>query len=344
MGAAGWLGVAWPKEFGGRGATPMEQVIHLETLLNADAPQPMDMLGIDMVGPSVIEFGSDEQRRRILPPIQRGETVWCQAFSEPDAGSDLASLQTKAVRDGDEWVINGHKIWSSEAHHAHWCTLLVRTDPDAPKHKGISFFMVEMSAPGITLRPIKQISGDSDFNEIFFDNVRVSRHNVLGEVNGGWLIANRFLAYERGIVTMLMLFGYQQLWDELRDFARTTSRNGRPLADDMNVRERLAASYTDIKLMRLANLRYITRYGRGETPGFETSIIKVYWAATEQRLGDLAMALGGPDALASSHASAPSDGGWLKKYLYSRVASVYGGTLDIQRNIVAERIYGLPRA
>jgi len=303
------------------------------------------MLGLDMVGPTVIEAGSDEQKRRFLQPIMRGEVVWCQAFSEPNAGSDLAGLQTRGRLDGDEWVIDGQKIWSSQAQYAGWCTVLARTDPDAPKHKGISFFMVEMTSPGITVRPIKQISGAEDFNEIFFDSVRVPKENVLGEVNGGWLVANRFLAYERGVITMAMLSGFQRLWDELRDYARATRRNGGPLVDDPRVRERLAESYTDIQLMRLANLRYITRYMRGEPPGAETSIMKLYWAPTEQHLCDLAVALGGPDALAMAGSPRAIAGGeWATKYLFSRVASVYGGTQDIQRNIVAERIYGLPRA
>jgi alkylation response protein AidB-like acyl-CoA dehydrogenase len=345
LGQGGWLGVAWPREYGGRGATAMEQVIYLQELLAADAPQPMDMLGLDMMGPTVIEAGSDEQKRRFLPPIMRGEVVWCQAFSEPDAGSDLAGLKTRAVLDGDEWVLNGQKIWSSQAQYADWSTVLARTDPDAPKHKGITFFVIDMKTPGITLQPIKQISGESEFNEIFLDNVRVPRDNVIGEVNGGWPVANRFLAYERGVITMAMLSGYQRLWEEMRDYARVTRRSGTLLADDPRTRERLARTYTDIQLMRLANVRYITQYMRGATPGFETSIMKLYWAPTEQNLCDLATTLGGPDTLSVSAAPhSVADGEWMRKYLFSRVASVYGGTQDIQRNIVAERIYGLPRA
>jgi alkylation response protein AidB-like acyl-CoA dehydrogenase len=345
LGAGGWLGVAWPKAYGGRGATAMQQVIYLQELLAADAPQPMDMLGLDMMGPTVIETGSEEQKQRFLPPIMRGEVVWCQAFSEPDAGSDLAGLKTRAELDGDEWVINGQKIWSSQAQYADWTTVLARTDPGAPKHKGITFFVVEMTTPGITLQPIKQISGESEFNEMFLDSVRVPRENVIGEVHGGWLVANRFLAYERGVITMAMLSGYQRLWEEMRDFARTTRRNGSLLVDDPRTREQLARCYTDIQLMRLANVRYISQYMRGSTPGFETSIMKLYWAPTEQHLCDLAMTLGGPAALAASATPyAVADGEWIRKYLFSRVASVYGGTQDIQRNIVAERIYGLPRA
>ena len=345
LGEAGWLGVAWPQEYGGRGASAMEHVVYLQEMREADAPDPMDMLGLDMVGPTIIDAGSDEQKHRFLPLIIRGEVVWCQAFSEPNAGSDLAGLQTRAERDGDDWLINGQKIWSSQAQHANWCTLLARTDPDAPKHRGISFFLVDMTTPGITVRPIKQISGDSDFNEIFFDNVRVPTECVLGEVNGGWLVANRFLAYERGVYTMVMLMGYQRQWEELRDYARKTSRNGKPMIQDPRIRERLAQTYTDIQLMRLANLRYITRYLRGSPPGEETSYMKLYWAPTEQGLSDLALLLAGPEGLAM--AGSPrviADGDWLTKYFLSRAASIYGGTQDIQRNIVAERIWGLPRS
>ncbi len=344
LGEAGWLGVSWPKEYGGRGATAMEHVIYLEEQRRADAPELLDMLGLDMVGPTIIETGTDEQKRRFLPPMLRGEVVWCQGFSEPNAGSDLAGLQTRAERDGDDWLLNGQKIWSSLAQHADWCTVLARTDPEAPKHRGISFFLVEMSSPGITLRPIKQISGEADFNELFFDNVRVSSVNILGEVNGGWLVANRFLAYERGVYTLVRVMGYQRQWDELREYAHTTRRNGRALIEDPRVRERLAQSYTDIQLMRLANLRYITRYMRGQPPGAETSFMKLYWAATEQGLCDLALALAGPEGLAMPGSPRAVAGGeWLTNYLMSRVATVYGGTQDVQRNIIAERVFGLPR-
>jgi alkylation response protein AidB-like acyl-CoA dehydrogenase len=322
----------------------MEQVIYHEELLRAGAPEALDVLGLSLVGPTLIDAASDEQKHRFLPPIMRGEVVWCQGFSEPNAGSDLAGLQTRAVLDGDDYVVNGQKIWSSQAHFADWCALLARTDPDAPKHRGISFFLVDMKTPGITVRPIKQISGEAEFNEVFFDSVRVPKANLLGEENGGWLVANRLLAYERGVITMTMLVGYQRSWDELRDYARTTRRNGGLLVDDPRIRERLAAVYTDIQLMRLANLRLITRYMRGAPPGVETSIMKLYWANTEQGLYELALSLAGPDGLVMAGSErAPGGGDWIGRYFLSRAATVYGGTQDIQRNIIAERVYGLPR-
>ncbi len=321
----------------------MEHVVYLEELLRAGAPDPLDTLGLDLVGPTMIEMGTDEQKRRFLPPLMRGEVVWCQGFSEPNAGSDLAGLQTRAVRDGDDWVVNGQKIWSSSAHFADWCALLARTDPDAPKHKGISFFLVDMRSPGITVRPIRQLSGDSDFNEIFFEDVRVPAEHVLGELNGGWLVANRLLAFERGVITMAFVAAYQRLWGELRAFARSTRRGGRPLIDDARVRERLARCYTDVQLMRLANLRYITQYMRGDPPGAETSFMKLYWAATEQGLCDLALEFAGPEGLSMPGSPRAVPGDWLRQYFLSRAVTVYGGTLDIQRNIIAERVFGLPR-
>jgi alkylation response protein AidB-like acyl-CoA dehydrogenase len=344
LGESGWLGVSWPKDFGGRGASPMEHVIYLEALFKAGAPDPLNTLGLNLVGPTLIEIGTDEQKHAHLGSMLRGEVVWCQGFSEPNAGSDLAGLQTRADRDGDEWVVSGQKIWSSGAQYSDWCALLARTDQDAPKHKGISFFLVDMKSPGIDVRPIRQISGDAEFNEIYFDNVRVPHENVLGEVNGGWLVANRLLAYERGVITMEMIAGYQRLWEELRDFARATERAGMKLAADPLVRERLARSYVDIQLFRLANLRLLTRYMRGDPPGAETSFMKLLWVDTEQRLNDLAMSLAGPDGLRAPDAvGAPAGGDWIRQYFMSRAASIYGGTQDIQRNIIAERVYGLPR-
>ena len=336
LGEGNWLGVSWPAAYGGRGATAMEHVVYLEELFGAGAPDSLNTLGLNLVGPTIIEVGTDEQKQRFLRPMLRGEAVWCQGFSEPNAGSDLAGLQTRADRDGDDWVVNGQKIWSSGAQYSDWCALLARTDQEAPKHKGISFLLVDMRSPGISVRPIRQISGDAEFNEIYFDNVRVPGGQVLGEVNGGWLVANRMLAYERGVITMEMLAGYQRLWEELREYARAMRRNGAPLIEDPSVRDRLARTYVDIQLMRLANLRLITRYMRGLPPGAETSYMKLYWVTAEQGLSDLSLSLAGPAGLALG-------GEWLRLYFLSRAASIYGGTEDIQRNIIAERVFGLPR-
>lgn len=344
LGEAGWLGIAWPREYGGRGASLMEQIVWHEELIRAGAPGLADSMGLNMIGPTIIEVGTEEQKRQHLGGIMRGDLLWCQGFSEPNAGSDLASLQTRADLDGDEWIVNGQKIWSSGAQYADWCALLARTDQQAPKHRGITFFLVDMRSPGISVRPIRQMTGESEFNEVFFENVRVPRANVLGEVNAGWRVANRLLTYERGVITMVFLSRYQTVWQELRDFARTTARAGRPLLEDPRVREHLAQAYLDIQLMRLAQLRYITWYQRGRPPAEETSFMKLHWARAEQALFDTAMLLGGPDALLMPESPRALAGGtWTSAYLYSRAVTIYGGTQDIQRNIIAERIFGLPR-
>ena len=240
MGADGWLGVAWPREYGGRGASLVEQVIYQEELARVDAPELAGGAGLQLVAPILMEVGTEEQKQRFLTPILRGEDVWCQGFSEPNAGSDLASIQTRGVRDGDEWVVTGQKIWSSFAEHADWCALLARTDPDAPKHKGISFLIVDMKSPGIEVALLKDMSASSELNQIFFDEVRVPIDDVLGDLNDGWRVATRLLSYERGLNSFPFLVGYQRVWERLRDYARVTQRGGRRLIDDPHLRDKLA--------------------------------------------------------------------------------------------------------
>jgi alkylation response protein AidB-like acyl-CoA dehydrogenase len=344
LGEAGWLGLALPKEYGGRGATLMEQAIYFSEGYSAEAPLPLDWVGTRLLAPALIDIGSPELKARYLGPIMKGEQVWCQGFSEPEAGSDLASLRTRAVPDGDNFVVNGHKIWSTTAQYSNWCILLARTNPDVPKHKGLTMMTVDMKTPGITVRPIKQIGGTSEFNEIFYDNVRVPRSNVIGEVDGGWSVAMRTLTYERGLYTLIVQAKYRTSWEEMREFAANTWRNGQALIDDPRVREQLAQCYSDIETMRLVNLRTISRYLRGIPPAEESSLMKLHWGMTEQRLYDLAMTLGGPAALAMPGAPrALGDGTWNMYYFQSRSVTIYGGTQDIQRNLIAERIYGLPR-
>jgi alkylation response protein AidB-like acyl-CoA dehydrogenase len=344
LGAAGWLGLAWPKEYGGRGATLMEQAIYMTEAIAAKAPMPADKIGLQLVGPGLIELGSAEQKTRFLEKILRGKMLWCQGFSEPNAGSDLASVQTKAVLEGDEWVINGHKIWSSDAPWADWCTLLARTNPEAPKHKGLTMIAVPMSSDGITVRPIKQISRRADFAEIFFDNVRAPRDNVIGEFGTGWNVTMRMLTYERGLYTLVEIPRFEKAWRQEVEYAKRTRRNGKMLVDDPLIRERLAQSYAYIQLMRLTNLRYISSYLRGGTPGEESSLMKLHWATTDQGLYDLAMAMAGPASLPMLGAPrALYGGGWVADYFYSRACTIYGGTQDIHRNLIAERIFGLPR-
>ncbi len=344
LGAGGWLGLSWPKQYGGRGATMMEQVIYMAEAAAAGAPAPLDSMGLNMVGPALIEMGTPEQKQQFLPRILRGEMVWCQGFSEPNAGSDLAGLQTKAALDGDHWVVNGQKTWSSYGPWADWCALLARTNPAAPRHKGISMLTVDLKTPGVTVRRIKQINGKAEFAEIFFDNVRVPRENVIGAVDNGWGVAMRLLTYERGVYTMFELPRYVRVWQEACDYARTHMRRGRPLIEDPAVREQLAQSYFDINIMRLTNLRYISGYMKGAAPGEESSLMKLHWAAADQRVYDLAMALGAPFSLAMRTSPRTlSEGSWNADYFYSRTITIYGGTQDIHRNLIAERIYGLPR-
>jgi alkylation response protein AidB-like acyl-CoA dehydrogenase len=344
LGEAGWLGLSWPKEYGGRGGTLMEQAIYLTEGHYADAPLPLDWVGLRLLGPTLMDVGSPELKARYLSRIVSGQMVWCQGFSETNAGSDLASLQTRAVLEGDHYVANGHKIWSTTAQYADWCILLARTNSEVPKHKGITMFAVDMKSPGVTVRPIKQIGATSEFNEIFFDNVKIPRDHAIGGIDNGWGVAMRALTYERGLYTMINQAKYRTSWEEMVDHARKTRRDGKPLIDDPRVRELLAQSYADIELMRLTNLRQLTRYQRGIPPAEESSLMKLHWSLAEQRLYDLGMTLGGPGALAmagSPHALC--DGSWNTYYFASRSVTIYGGTQDIQRNLIAERIYGLPR-
>jgi alkylation response protein AidB-like acyl-CoA dehydrogenase len=344
LGEAGWLGLSWPKEYGGRGGTLMEQAIYLTEGHYADAPLPLDWVGLRLLGPTLMDVGSPELKARYLSRIVSGQMVWCQGFSETNAGSDLAALQTRAVLDGDHYVANGHKIWSTTAQYADWCILLARTNPEVPKHKGLTMLAVPMNSSGITVRPIKQINTREEFAEIFFDNVRVPRDALIGELGTGWNVTMRMLTYERGLYTLVEIPRFEKAWRQEVEYARNNRRNGRLLIDDPTVRERLAQAYANIQMMRLTNLRYITRYLRGATPGEESSLMKLHWATTDQGLYDLGMALGGPASLAMLGAPrAICSGHWTADYFYSRACTIYGGTQDIHRNLVAERIYGLPR-
>ena len=345
MGADGWLGVAWPREYGGQGATLLEQVIYQEELVRSGAPSLTSSVGLELVGPILMEVGSEEQRHRFLTPILRGEEVWYQGFSEPNAGSDLAGLQTRAVLDGDEWVLHGQKVWGGFAEYADWGAVLARTDPNAPKHRGISFMIVPMKAPGISVSYIKEMTGGEHLNEVFFDGVRIPRENVLGPLNDGWRVANRLLGYERGVMTLPFATRYERFWEKLRDFARSNRRRGQRLSERPHVRAALARTYVDVRMMRLANLRWLTHYLRGTPPAEETSYMKVYWAQAHQGLGDLALELGGGAALGlPGEPDALAGGAFSNEWAFSRSTTILGGTQDIQRNIIAERILGLPRA
>jgi alkylation response protein AidB-like acyl-CoA dehydrogenase len=336
---AGWAAVHWPREYGGRGASLTEQAIFQEEMAAARAPQMMNRVGINLVGPTLIAHGSERQRRRYLPPILSCDEVWCQLFSEPNAGSDLASLRTRAKVDGDDFVVNGQKVWTSYAQLARWGILLARTEPEAAKHKGLSYLVVDMRAPGISIRPLRQITGSAEFSETFFDNVRIPREHLIGAVNQGWEIAQTTLAHERGTA---FPFKEQVLHriavDELIDLVRRTGSGNRLL------RQRVAQHHIEVELMRLHNCRMMTKLGRGEMPGAESSIVKLFWADLTQHLFETSLEVLGPYAqLVHGDGRAEADGRWQQGFLWSRCGSIAGGTSEIQRNIIAQRLLGLPR-
>lgn len=339
----GWVGIQWPKEYGGQGATLIQQAIYAQETARARAPQPANGLGISIVGPTLIHHGTEEQKKRYIPKILNADEIWCQGFSEPNSGSDLASLQTKAVLDGDEFVVNGQKIWTSLGQYADWCILLVRTDPDAPKHRGITFLLVDMHTPGITVRPLKQITGHAEFNETFFDNVRVPRENVVGEINEGWRIAMTTLTYERGISTLSTQVRMQQNLEAMCDYARKTRRNGHTLSEDPIYRQQLAEAHIRVEIMLLNLYRGITAQLRGQPPGPESSLAKLYWSELDKWMQELGMSLQGPYSQLDWDSDYAVPGDWQYNFLRSRAGTIYSGTSEIQRNIIGERVLGLPK-
>jgi alkylation response protein AidB-like acyl-CoA dehydrogenase len=336
----GWAGVAWPKDSGGRGATMIEQAIFHEELARADAPERLGTIGEGLVGPTILALGSDDQKRRFPPAILSGEHIWCQGFSEPNAGSDLAALGTRAVRSGDEFVVNGQKIWTSYAHVADWCMLMVRTNPDVPKHKGLTCLLVDMKSEGITVRPLQMLSGDSGFNEVFFTNVHVPVTNVLGKIDEGWTPAMVALSNERANLGTALYVVFKRNLDALFAHARTKRHHGRLLAEDPLVRQKLAQADVELEVFRLNTLRSLSRMSKTGAAGPESSILKLYWSEMNQHIAQTALEILGPEGLEWSF-----DGGrWVYQYLRSRGNTIEAGTSEIQRNIVAQRVLGLARS
>jgi alkylation response protein AidB-like acyl-CoA dehydrogenase len=341
---AGWAGISWPKEYGGRGASLIQQILHQEETARAKVPVPMNLAGITMAGPVLIARGTEEQKARHLRNILTSDEVWCQGFSEPNAGSDLAAIKTRAEVHGDDFVVNGQKVWTSWARYADWCMLLVRTDPEAPKHKGITFLLADMRSPGITVRPLKQINGDDDFSEVFFEDVRVPRTNVIGAVNGGWDIAITCLMHERQTLTFNRQLQSSIALAEMLETARTLRSNGEPVTASPILRQKLAAAYIDSHAMRYTAYRNLTRALRGEIPGPEGSIEKLFWSEMYQRQLETAVDIEGPFCqLVEGSPHAIDDGKWPYLMLYSRGRTIAAGTSEVQRNIIAERVLGLPR-
>jgi alkylation response protein AidB-like acyl-CoA dehydrogenase len=339
----GWAGLHWPREYGGRGATPIEQFLFAEEYTRLGAPAMIDIgVGPGLVGPTLIHHGTEEQKRRFLPAILRGDEVWCQGFSEPNAGSDLANCRTRADLDGDTFHVNGQKIWTSYARHADWCILLVRTDPNAPKHKGMTFLLLDMKTPGITIRPLVEMTGVAWFNEVFFDDVRIPRTRMVGGLNEGWQIAITTLSHERGGSAP-----HARLAAELRDLiavAKALDREGGPATSDPLVRQRLAQTWIETDIVRLVAYRQVSEVMRTGKPGPEGSYLKLLWSEADQRMKDLGIDLEGPYADLDRGSPRSIDGGrWQYEYLWSRAASIYAGTSEVQRNIIAQRVLGLPR-
>jgi alkylation response protein AidB-like acyl-CoA dehydrogenase len=354
--AGGWICATWPTEYGGKGLTTMQGVVLAEEFARAKAPLRADFFGDTLVGPTILQWGSEEQKREFLPKILRGEMRWCQGFSEPNSGSDLASLKTSAVLDGDEWVVNGQKVWTTGGHHADYCFLLTRTDPDAPKHKGISYLLVPMRQEGVEVRGIVQPDGTAEFCEVFFDNARCPKDNVVGGVNEGWKVANSTLAFERG---MSATTGYRRFEEEYKLLVAQAATAGR--LGDALVRQRLMRFYSKIQLLRVNGLRSLTAtLNRTKDPGVAAlgATNKMFWTEMHKEAMELALDLHGAGAMLID-TGAPT-GSWpgtgrdqrragypvspmMSAFFFSRSETIWGGTSQIQRNIVGERSLGLPK-
>ena len=338
MAAAGWTCVGWPERYGGRGLSLHHEVIFNEEYARMGGPGRLNHIGETLLGPTIIAFGSDEQRARFLPPIVAVEELWCQGYSEPNAGSDLANLQTTAERDGDEWVITGQKIWTSLAHVSSWCFVLCRTDREAPKHRGISYLLVPLDQPGVEIRPIRQMTGDSEFSEVFFDGARTPIDHVVGEVNGGWKVAMGTLAFERGASTLGQQLSFER---ELLEIIEVAKQNGS--AKDPAIRQRLADAWIGLRVMRFNALRVLSGLDGAATLTPAAMISKLYWATWHRALGKLAMDVLGAEAeIAGEHDGQYELTGLQRLFLFTRADTIYAGSNYIKRNILGERALGLP--
>lgn len=333
---AGYTGISWPKEYGGQGLSTLELLVFNEEMVRARAPQRLNFFGEGLVGPTIIQWGTEEQRHYFLPKILSGEHIWCQGFSEPNAGSDLASLQTKAVLDGDEWVVTGQKVWTTMAHYSNWCFVLARTDPEAPKRKGISYLLVPMDQDGIEVRPLKQLTGTSEFNEVFFDGARTAAENVVGGVNNGWTVAMTTLGFERGGTATTSYLRFSRELRRVIELARERGRHTDPL-----IRRRLAHHYIEVELMRYSGYRSLTNLLAGKPPGPESSISKLFWSEYHKRAMETMMSIRGLEGQIVG-ACYELDA-FQQAYLFSLSETIYAGTSEIQRNIIGERILGLPK-
>jgi alkylation response protein AidB-like acyl-CoA dehydrogenase len=328
---AGWAGISWPEEFGGKGATLIEQAIFNEEMGRQRVPAPANILGLVMGGPVVIAHGDNEQKERYLEPILSGEEIWCQGFSEPESGSDLASLKTRAVKSNGGWKVTGQKVWTTYAHEAKWCMLLARTDPDAPKHRGITYFLMDVDQPNVDVRPLRQITGEAEFNEIFMDEAEIPDENVIGDVGAGWQVAITTLMFERAGLGAAAVIGLQRGLEDLVELIRSKGQQHDPI-----LRQKVAEIHSGIEAMRLGALRSLTMTMKTGIPGPEGSLGKLQWAKYNQALTELASEVAGPDGLTA-------DSELSYRLLRSRANSIEGGTTEVLQNIVAERVLGLPK-
>ncbi|HLF41887.1 MAG TPA: acyl-CoA dehydrogenase family protein [Acidimicrobiia bacterium] len=336
LGAGGWIGLGWPAEAGGRGASVVEQVIFNEEYAKAGAPARLSFFGEGLLGPTIAHLGTQEQKQRFLPPIQRAEEFWCQGYSEPDAGSDLAAVKTTAVLDGDEWVINGQKIWTTYAHHADWCFAVVRTDLEAPKHKSLSYLLVPMDQPGVEVRGIRSIVGTSEFNEVFFTDARTAAANVVGDVNDGWKVAMATLGFERGTAFLGQQLRFEE---EVRHLIAEAQKRNR--TDESVMRQRLADAYARLRIMRFNGERMLANLAIKGVLGPESSIGKLYWSTWHRNLGELEIEVLGADGMLVGAGYEPDE--FQHMFLSSRAETIYAGSSEIQRNVIGERVLGLPR-
>ncbi|HEX4491982.1 MAG TPA: acyl-CoA dehydrogenase family protein [Acidimicrobiia bacterium] len=340
LAAGRWVGIHWPEAYGGRGASPVQVAIFNMEYARSRALQPVNRVGINLAGPTLLAHGTEEQKARWLPSILDASEIWCQLFSEPDAGSDLAALKTRATPVDDGWLLSGQKVWTSYAQFARWGICLARTDPDVAKHAGISYLVVDMQAPGIEVRPLVQITGDAEFNEVFFDDVFVPADHLVGRLHDGWAVANTTLAHERGTSFPFKEQVVHEVYlDEL--YALAHEQGG---LDDVEIADALAQSFVELRVLRLHNWRTLSRLTRGLEPGPESSYVKLAWTDMSQHMAEAALAVVGSAAPLWGDASDNADRGrWQKQWLWSKAASIAGGTSEVQRTIIGDRILGLPR-
>jgi alkylation response protein AidB-like acyl-CoA dehydrogenase len=350
---ARFVGMGWPLEYGGQDARPMEQAIVAEEMARANVPGAVNSLALGLIGPTLIVHGSDDQKQSYVRRMLTAEDIWCQLYSEPDSGSDLASLKTSAVRDGDHWVVNGQKVWTSLGPIADFGILLARTDPSVPKHQGISYFILDMHSPGVEVRPLKQITGSSEFAEIFFTNVTVPADNIIGNEGQGWEFAQTTLGFERGGNTLARVTRHQANLQRLIEITRLLSRDGEPTLDDPVVRQKLGRMVVEVEVLRYAGYRILSKLEQGKRPGSESSVDKLYYSELDKRHQELIQDIlgpygqlekGVPGELGLNSSTARGDEStWAWNFLWSRAGTIYAGSSEIQKNIIGERVLKLPR-